>query len=77
MGLSSTQLDTLARMSSGELERLPGGFWTTTTTPRDYRGVPVWWVDVRTVRALEKLGLIERCGRFPEEWRDSRRRLVR
>ena len=77
MKLSTTQLDTLARMGEGELERLPGGFWTTTTTPRDHRGVPVWWCDIRTVRVLETRGLVERCGRFPEEWRDSRRRLVR
>jgi hypothetical protein len=71
--LSTTQLDTLARMGSGELERLPGGFWCTAATPRDYRGCPVWWCDIRTVRALERLGLIERCNVFPEEWRDPRK----
>jgi len=74
MSLSPTQALTIERMrAGGELARVAGGFWCTADTARDYRGVPVWSVNIQTVRALERLGLVERCNRFPEDWKDSRR----
>jgi hypothetical protein len=66
--------------ADGIIYRLPGGFWVSGTV-RTRNGAPVSeisqccnevWCDVRTVRALEKSGCVERCNLFPDEWRDSR-----
>lgn len=73
----------------GTVYRLPGGFWVSgkpamysasaCNTKDDVPAVPLEkecsdvWCDIRTVRAMEKNGWVERTGAFPEEWRDSRR----
>lgn len=74
--LSPTQqgvLDTLTEQHQSRLIRVQGGFWTYPTCPRKGDGtIPTWWVDVRTVRAMEKAGLLVRVNEFVEEWRDTR-----
>lgn len=73
--LSPTQQAVIARLReepTGQLRRIPGGFWTTPSTPRNARGVPEWWVYVQTVHALEKLGWLVRQWEYQEEWRDTR-----
>ena len=75
MKLSKTQqqvVDTLRR-TGAPLVRVPGGFWTYQGCPVSRPGIPEWWVSVPTVRALERLGVLERTNQFPEEWRDSRK----
>jgi hypothetical protein len=80
---SPAQLKALQRMTAadGLIYRLPGGFWISGTVELK-NGAPVSsleqscsdvWCDVRTVRALEKNGFVERTNTFAEEWRDTRR----
>jgi hypothetical protein len=73
---SLTQLEVIEKLteagSDGVLERWPGGFWTTPGMERESHGWPVWSVTVQTVRAMERLGLLRRLHRYPEEWRDDR-----
>jgi hypothetical protein len=58
--LSATQRDVLGHMAAdgGILERRPGGFWTTPSTPDVRPGVPAWWVATGTATALWRKGLI-------------------
>lgn len=73
--LSKTQQQVLRKLQDhapAVLVRRPGGFWTWDGCPADVRGVPAWWVTVQTVRALERLGVLERTNRYQEEWLDSR-----
>ena len=58
--LTETQQKTLAAMREhdGELVRLTGGFWTWRDCPRVKLGVPSWYCDMNTLRALEKRGLV-------------------
>lgn len=72
---SPTQVEMLKLMrTDGPLRRLAGGFWVAGVRELNYNGAPVDspWCDVRTVRAMEKRGWVERSGAFTEEWRDSR-----
>lgn len=86
---TTTQLEVLKGMMSGDgtIHREKGGFWLW-WTPAGYDkwGSPlregetstlgregVSWCDIRTVRAMEKRGWVERTMRFPEEWRDPRK----
>jgi hypothetical protein len=74
--LSTTQIDVLRHMrdGSGVIVRFPGGFWITPETPiKETHNVPEWSVTIPTIRALERLHLLERNHEFPEEWRDPRR----
>lgn len=75
--LSNTQLDVLVRLKNhgGEIIREKGGFWTWPESPRGpwKEGWPDWSVGIRTVRALEGEGYLERTFTFPEEWRDTRK----
>ena len=74
--LSTTQqgvLDILAEQHQGSLVRLPGGFWTYPGCKLRADTVPTWWVDVRTVRSMERQGILERTNEYQEEWRDTRR----
>lgn len=77
-----TQLDLILRMleDGRRIERLPGGFWTTPSTPRADKGagyaVPAWWVGAGTVNALARAGVLEVSrrqanghGGFPVEYR--------
>jgi len=64
-----------ARLSGGKIVRVRGGFWVPEGTKLDDRGTPVHgveWCDVRTIRALERKGALERTHEHFEEWRDSR-----
>jgi len=86
---SETQLAALQRMAAGDgtIHREKGGFWITgdIIIGWDTMGLPKFkgeeegylnprpWVDVRTVRAMETRGWVERTNTFPEEWRDVRR----
>lgn len=80
--LSPTQLAILRGAEDGKpLFRVPGGFWTWRQPDSfDNLGLPKWegegdsrpWADIRTIRSLEKLGLLRRTGRWPQEWRDER-----
>ena len=67
-------LERLVSLRVDRLIRFSGGFWSYPEAPLDKRGAPPpgLWVDVRTIRALEKAGLLVRLNRFPEEWRDER-----
>jgi hypothetical protein len=73
---SPAQLEVILKLTEpgepGVLERWPGGFWTTPGMERESHGWPVWSVTVQTVRAMERLGLLRRLHRYPEEWRDDR-----
>ena len=77
------QMKILRRMvaTSGHIFRTPGGFWVTDPS-RNVEDQPLvknaarTWCDIRTVRALERQGLIERIHQYPEEWRDTRRLTV-
>lgn len=80
--ISPTQQKVIDELSGERLVRLEGGFWVPESrVPEgmDYRreslqtALQNWWVDIRTIRALERMGYLERCNDFPEEWRDSRR----
>lgn len=77
MTLSPTQqkvLDTLAAAGASRLVRRPGGFWTyPACLNKGKTDVPLWYVTVNTVRALEHKGYLERTFDYPEEWRDTRR----
>ncbi len=61
---------------SKPLVRLPGGFWTYEGchTEHNIRGydVPDWYIDIKTIRAMENKGLLTRVHKYPEEWRDER-----
>lgn len=72
MKLSATQQGAFDRIRAdgGRIERLPGGFWTTPSTPRRPKPgagyvVPDWSVGTQTVEALAKKGLIEESRRAP------------
>ncbi|HLC21241.1 MAG TPA: hypothetical protein VJM10_03930 [Candidatus Methylomirabilis sp.] len=41
-------------------------------TPGSSTGYARGWVDIQTLRAMEKRGWIKRAGKYPEEWRDDR-----
>lgn len=74
---TDTQLQVLLRAvkENAPLERRAGGFWTTSGTPaKDDHSldVPLWWVSVQTIQAMEKRGWLRRTNRFPESWRDDR-----
>ena len=76
---STEQIETLRRMRqdpTGRLVRLPGGFWSTPSTPRarNDRGydVPEWSTAVQTVRAMEARGWVARTNAHAEDWRDDR-----
>lgn len=63
----------------GKIERLNGGFWTGVGSERAQGSgqlsghvVPTKFTDVRTVRALERQGILERTHEHPEEWKDTR-----
>lgn len=55
-------------LHGGRLVRLRGGFWTTPGMPTNARGAPSWYVDVRTVRAMERLGVLRREDGPGPEW---------
>jgi len=72
------------REHTGVLVRLRGGFWTTPDTEvvsmRMMQGrhsgnydVPWWSTSFATVRALERKGVLMRCQKHLEPWRDDRR----
>ncbi len=72
---STFQLETLRKMlkADGTIRRLHGGFWVSSERLQ-VNGLPAERsCDVRTVRALEKRGWVERTNTHPEEWRDVRR----
>lgn len=73
--LSSTQVEVIERLEreGGTLRRARGGYWSTTATPVDANKIPTWSVDIRTVRSMEKRGLLVRTGLHAQEWRDERR----
>jgi hypothetical protein len=57
------------RRTGKVLRRSGGGLWCT-----EYPWIPAgspWW-GTQTVRALERLGVLVRCHRLPEAWRDDR-----
>lgn len=69
----------------GKLERWPGGFWApsdaTFTWGRNAPGekpykVPDGHVGVASVRALERMGYLERVGSPLPAWRDPRQLTV-
>lgn len=70
------------REHDAALVHWPGGFWTwdgcdmqrfhELATGARTDAVPTWWVGIQTVRGLERLGLIARVGRHPQEWKDAR-----
>jgi hypothetical protein len=68
---SNTQYNILDLMNAGDglIHRERGGFWVVTNDPNHELG----WCDIRTIRAMEKAGWVERTNAFPEEWRDVRR----
>lgn len=80
-----TQLKALRRMlaADGTVRRINGGFWMSgEVSKNNYPGlmhIPIdkkcddYWCDIRTVRAMENAGWVERTNKFPEEWRDMRR----
>lgn len=83
---SPSQSKALSRMVAGDgtVWRIQGGFWISSNDALAYinheRSAFVEnidlndiWCDVRTIRAMEKQGWIERTNTFPEEWRDTRR----
>lgn len=61
-----------------KLMRFPGGFWVTLDakmrghilSPEPVSGE--FWTDIRTIRAMERKGVLERTFIFTEEWRDTR-----
>jgi len=74
--------------ADGTIHRERGGFWVSgdAIAGWDKSGLPRFkgeeegqildprpWVDVRTVRAMEKRGWVERTNQFPQEWADTRR----
>lgn len=77
---SLTQAEALRRMAAANapLARQPGGFWTlkeaspSPWTPRPGGLERSWYIDIQTVRAMERKGLVERTNVWPEEWRDER-----
>jgi hypothetical protein len=72
--LSPTQRITLETLHfhHANLIRKPGGFWTYSGCPVSAAGMPVWWITVGTVRALERMGVLVRVRKHDEEWRDER-----
>lgn len=70
--VSPTQMEVLRRLDShptGRIVREPGGFWTTPLCPRGtYCGgtAPEWNVNIQTVRAMERAGLLEVASAGPE-----------
>jgi len=63
--LTATQAKVLSMMAESpdrRIHRLPGGFWTVKGVGIGFLGrVPAWYCSIRTLRALEKRGLIRRC----------------
>jgi hypothetical protein len=74
-GMSPTQRAMIAHVKEhgGKIIRKPGGFWHAEGAPMDAKGIPEKWVQIQTVRALERKGVLERTNEHPEEWKDSRR----
>jgi len=73
MEISATQARVLKEMVDGHrLFQLRGGFWTTSQTACSESGIPSWSVDIRTVRAMEAKGLLQRCRVEVAEWKDNR-----
>jgi DNA-binding HxlR family transcriptional regulator len=77
-GITNTQAEALRKMhaENSVLRRVPGGFWTTSATQfrKSIGGpVPEWWVTVGTIRALQRKGLIEKCGVDARDWADDRK----
>ena len=82
---SETQSKALLRMIAGDgtAWRENGGFWVSSNDVLPYirqeKSIPLdiplndIWCDVRTIRAMEKRGWVERTNKFLEEWRDIRR----
>lgn len=77
--LSPTQqkmVDHLRASPSGKMVRVDGGFWVAyedvDAVLRRVFGIKAPWCDIRTVRALEKAGVLRRTNEFLEEWRDTR-----
>lgn len=73
--LSPTQqrvLDALRAAGDGaRMVRYKGGFWA--VSGATMRGdIPDGWVDIRTIEAMEKRGLLRRLNVWPEGWRDER-----
>lgn len=71
-----------AAEADGVIRRTPGGFWISGNLSVGPDGTPRTeytqkcseaWCDIRTVRALENHGWVERSFVFPGEWRDSRK----
>jgi hypothetical protein len=60
------------------LIRIPGGWWTTPSTPKGRPGfsawpdLPAWATTIQVVRALETRGLLARTHESREEWQDPR-----
>lgn len=52
--------------------RLPGGFWTYDGCGVNATGIPMWWVQTRTVMAMDGAGLLVREDFYAESWRDHR-----
>lgn len=81
--LTSTQLrvlETLRADFTGDLVRVPGGYWTThaiatlhndNTHVFNQRNAP-FWCGIATVRVLEREGFLTRMHRFIAEWADDR-----
>lgn len=73
---SPTQLETLREMSKyyadGRIHREDGGFWTINGMTRNIRGNPDWFVQIQTIRSMEKFGWIKRRNVHAEEWKDER-----
>jgi hypothetical protein len=75
MKMTKTQTEVVRQMveAGADLVRIPGGFWTTRGAVLNGRGAPEWSVQVQTVRAMERAGVLVRANEFPEEWRDTRK----
>lgn len=71
--------------ADGTVRRIQGGFWVSgdPLMRHSQSGVaPVIahdqtcsdvWCDIRTIRAMEDRGWVERTNQFPQEWADVRR----
>lgn len=72
--VSATQLQVIVKLAEtgSFMVRLEGGFWTYDGCGTDVRGVPNWWVNIQTIRAMEKKRLLVRDWFYTEEWKDHR-----
>ena len=75
---SPEQAEVLKRiLSSGSIERWPGGFWTTPGQSFVLRyhpavEIPAWSTTLQTVQAMEKRGWLVRVHKYADAWRDDR-----